>query len=82
VDFQWDPGKAKSNLRKHGVSFDEAVSVFFDPLFAVSGNDPDHSIDEPRYVTFGLSSRGRVNCHPYSACRFDPYNQCTSRNKN
>ena len=59
MDFQWDPGKAKSNLRKHGVSFDEAASVFFDSL-AVSGNDPDHSIDESRYVTFGLSSRGRL----------------------
>jgi uncharacterized DUF497 family protein len=59
VDFQWDLGKARSNLRKHGVSFDEAASVFFDPL-AVSGNDPDHSIDESRYVTFGLSSRGRL----------------------
>jgi uncharacterized DUF497 family protein len=59
VDFQWDLGKARSNLRKHGVSFDEAASVFFDPL-AVSGNDPDHSIDESRYVTFGLSSRRRL----------------------
>jgi uncharacterized DUF497 family protein len=59
VDFQWDLGKARSNLRKHGVSFDETASVFFDPL-AVSGNDPDHSIDESRYVTFGLSSRGRL----------------------
>ena len=59
MDFQWDLGKARSNLRKHGVSFDKAASVFFDPL-AVSGNDPDHSIDESRYVTFGLSSRGRL----------------------
>jgi len=59
VEFQWDRGKARSNLRKHGVSFDEAASVFFDPL-AVSGNDPDHSIDESHYVTFGLSSRGRL----------------------
>jgi uncharacterized protein len=59
VHFQWDAAKAKANLRKHGVSFDEAASVFFDPL-AVSGNDPDHSTDESRFITFGLSSRGRL----------------------
>jgi uncharacterized DUF497 family protein len=52
VYFQWDAAKAKANLRKHGVSFDEAASVFFDPL-AVSGNDPDHSADESRFITFG-----------------------------
>ena len=59
MDFQWDPAKAKANLRKHGVSFNEAASVFFDPL-AVSGNDPDHSTDESRFITFGWSSRGRL----------------------
>ena len=59
MDFQWDVAKAKANLRKHGVSFDEAASVFFDS-FAVSGNDPDHSMDESRFITFGLSSRGRL----------------------
>jgi uncharacterized DUF497 family protein len=51
--------KAKANLRKHGVSFDEAASVFFDPL-ALSGDDPDHSADESRFITFGVSSRGRL----------------------
>lgn len=59
MDFQWDVAKAKANLRKHGVSFDGAASVFFDPL-AVSGNDPDHSTDESRFITFGLSSGGRL----------------------
>ena len=59
MDFQWDVAKARANLRKHGVSFDEAASAFFDPL-AVSGNDPDHSTDEDRFITFGLSSRGRL----------------------
>jgi uncharacterized protein len=59
VDFQWDSKKSKSNLKKHGVTFDEAASVFFDSL-AVSGNDPDHSTDESRYITFGLSSKGRL----------------------
>jgi uncharacterized protein len=59
VDFEWDSAKDKANRRKHGVAFDEAASVFFDPL-AVSGSDPDHSVDEFRYVTFGYWSRGRL----------------------
>jgi uncharacterized DUF497 family protein len=57
--FEWNLGKAASNLRKHGVSFDEAGSVFLDQL-AVSGPDPDHSVGESRYVTFGVSSLGRL----------------------
>ena len=51
--FEWDSAKAARNLRKHGVSFEEAVSVFYDPL-AATGADPDHSEDEERFVTFGL----------------------------
>ena len=58
MKFEWDPQKAEANRRKHGVSFDEAVSVFLDPL-AVSGPDPDHSIGENRFITFGHSSIGR-----------------------
>ncbi len=62
--FEWDSAKASKNIRKHRVSFDEAVSVFYDPL-AVTGADPDHSEDEQRFVTFGLSSTGKllVVCH-------------------
>ena len=56
---EWDPRKARENLRKHGVSFEEASSVFFDSLSA-TGDDPDHSADERRFVTFGVSSLGRV----------------------
>jgi len=59
VDFEWDPSKADANQKKHGVAFDEAASVFFDPL-ALTGSDPDHSIDEFRYLTFGYSSSGRL----------------------
>jgi uncharacterized DUF497 family protein len=59
--FEWDSAKAARNLRKHGVSFDEAVSVFYDPL-AATGGDPDHSEDEERFVTFGISSAGRLGC--------------------
>ena len=59
MKFEWDPAKAIANLRKHRLSFDEAATVFLDPL-AVSGPDPDHSLGENRYVTFGMSSLGRL----------------------
>lgn len=59
MDFEWDERKAAANLRKHKVSFTEAVSVFYDPLSA-TGDDPDHSIDERRFVTFGISASGRL----------------------
>ena len=57
--FEWNARKAAANLPRHGVSFDEAASVFFDPLSA-TGDDPDHSQDERRFVTFGMSSSGRL----------------------
>ena len=57
--FEWNARKSTANLPKHGVSFDEAASVFFDPLSA-TGDDPDHSQDDRRFVTFGMSSSGRL----------------------
>lgn len=57
--FEWDAAKAAANLRKHGVNFDEASTVFADDLSA-TGRDLNHSTDESRFVTFGLSSKGRV----------------------
>ena len=57
--FEWDPEKAKLSLKKHGVSFDEAVTAFYDPLSATF-DDPDHSEDEKRLITVGVSSRGRM----------------------
>ena len=57
--FGWSARKSAANLLKHGVSFDEAATVFFDPLSA-TGDDPDHSLDEWRFVTFGVSSSGRL----------------------
>lgn len=57
--FQWDKEKAAANLRKHGVSFDEAVTVFFDPLSATF-DDPDHSLGESRLLIIGYSSRERL----------------------
>ena len=62
--FEWDANKAASNLRKHRVSFDEAVTVFYDP-FAATFGDPDYSHDEERLVTIGHSAQDRllVVCH-------------------
>jgi len=54
VNFEWDPGKATQNRRKHGVSFHEAATVFGDPL-AMTYFDPDHSVSERRFITVGLS---------------------------
>lgn len=59
MNIEWDPKKAKSNLRKHGVSFEEAATALSDPM-AATGADPDHSITENRYVTFGVSENGRL----------------------
>jgi uncharacterized DUF497 family protein len=59
MDFEWDPDKAASNQNKHGVSFHEAATVFGDPL-AITYYDPDHSEDEDRYLTFGMSNEGNV----------------------
>ena len=55
-EFEWDPEKATTNLRVHGVSFEEASTVFADPL-AMLMADPDHSVDEERYLLLGLSTR-------------------------
>lgn len=59
MTFEWDAAKAQRNIRKHGVSFEEAATVFLDP-FAMTFNDPDHSADERRYITIGVSSRQRL----------------------
>ncbi|MBI4601713.1 MAG: BrnT family toxin [Planctomycetes bacterium] len=59
LTFEWDEGKAASNVRKHKVSFEEAKTVFGDP-FALTVHDPTHSAEEDRYVTIGRSSAGRV----------------------
>jgi len=64
VRFEWDGDKAAANVKKHRVSFDEAVTAFYDPL-AATFRDPDHSNDETRFVTVGYSARDRllVICH-------------------
>ncbi len=66
VKFEWDPDKAKANLKKHKVSFEEAVSLFSDENALVIP-DPDHSADEERFVLLGMSwsLRVLVVCHCY-----------------
>jgi uncharacterized protein len=59
VNFEWDPSKAAQNRRKHGVSFHEAATAFGDPL-ALTYQDPDHSFEEQRFITVGLSSARRL----------------------
>lgn len=59
MDFEWDEAKHRQNVSKHGVGFAEACTVFGDPL-EVTIPDPDHSTTEQRYLSVGLSARGRV----------------------
>ena len=59
MNFEWDPKKAVRNKRKHNVTFHEAATVFSDPL-AITFMDPDHSTDEERFLTFGLSKFNRL----------------------
>ena len=57
--FEWDSEKAAENVRKHRVAFDEAATAFFDPL-SMTVPDPDHSVEERRFITMGASSGGRL----------------------
>ena len=57
--YEWNPKKADENLKRHRISFDEATSVFTDP-FALTFDDPAHSVDEQRYITIGTSSTQRI----------------------
>jgi len=59
MKIEWDTIKAKINLEKHGVAFEEAATAMTDPM-AVTGADPDHSAYEERFITFGVSARNRL----------------------
>lgn len=65
-NFEWDPKKAQSNREKHGVSFEEAATVFLDPM-AMTIFDPDHSETEDRWITMGISKNSRflIVCHTF-----------------
>ncbi len=58
MKFEWDPSKASENFKKNRISFDEAMTVFFDPLAKVA-SDPEHSSDEDRFVIVGQSTQLR-----------------------
>jgi len=59
LEFEWDPRKAELNLKEHGVSFDDATTVFRDTL-SITIADPDHSDSEDRFVDIGMSHRGQL----------------------
>lgn len=59
IRFDWNPRKATLNLREHGVTFQDAATVFRDPL-SITINDPLHSEDEDRFVDIGMSVHGRL----------------------
>jgi uncharacterized protein len=59
MEFEWNPKKAKSNLRKHKVSFNEAATAFSD-LLSLTFDDEAHSDVERRYITLGISHQGRI----------------------
>lgn len=59
MEFEWNPNKAELNIEKHGVSFQEAATIFNDPL-SITFPDPDHSIGENRYVIIGVSQFGQL----------------------
>ena len=65
MKFDWDPSKAKRNLAKHGVSFEEAATAFEDPLY-VDFFDPEHSEEENRYIRVGSSNQKRILVVAYS----------------
>ena len=70
IHFEWSPSKNISNTSKHGVSFEEAATVFSDMLY-IEITDPDHSQDEERFVAYGISSSGRLLAVCYSALKDD-----------
>lgn len=57
--FEWDEDKAKTNLKKHRVGFEEAITIFLD-IFSMTIPDPDHSVEEQRFIDIGSSDKGRV----------------------
>jgi uncharacterized DUF497 family protein len=66
-NFEWDPNKARSNMEKHGVRFEEAATVFIDPM-ALTIYDPAHGEGEERWITMGISKNSRllIVCHTFN----------------
>ena len=59
MTFEWDSRKATANLRKHAINFEDAATIFLDPL-ATTFPDPDHSLDESREITIGYTMKGQL----------------------
>ncbi len=82
--YAWDPAKAAPNLRRHGVSFAGATSVFLDQA-ALTFGDPDHSDEEEREITIGVSARQRVlfvsHCAPGDQIRIISARKATGRER-
>jgi uncharacterized DUF497 family protein len=72
IDFDWDPAKAASNVAKHHVTFQEAMTVFVDP-FARTILNPDHRADEERWVTMGEASTGNLLVVVHTWREMDPF---------
>jgi len=68
LEFEWDPAKAEANLKNHGVSFDEATTVFRDTL-SITISDPDHSESEDRFIDIGMSHRMQLLVVSYTERR-------------
>jgi hypothetical protein len=64
--FEWDRRKATTNAKKHAITFDEAATVFGDRL-ALTFQDPDHSTEEDRFLTFGISGSGKLTVVSHTA---------------
>ena len=84
LQFEWDENKATINYQKHGISFDEAKTVFNDP-FSITIADPEHSLDEDRYIDIGISARGQLLVVVYteikSTIRIISCRQATARER-
>jgi hypothetical protein len=78
--FEWDPAKAEANLRKHGVTFEEAATVFGDPLSVTIG-DPLHSAGEHRFIIMGRSAGAHPGSGTYRARRQGPPDQRSAGNQ-
>jgi len=75
LHFEWDPRKAAANAAKHGVTFEEASTVFGDPK-SLTIPDPAHSAVEQRFIVLGRSHAGRLLVVPHCAGRQSPGHQC------
>jgi uncharacterized DUF497 family protein len=75
LTFEWDANKARRNLAKHGIGFEEAFTVFGDPR-SLTISDPVHSGVEDRFVTLGMSHRGKLlGCRAHGTSRQYPHHQ-------